>query len=156
MEKKYTIYCDLDGVLVDFIKGYLELTGRDITGQFLNSKWFWEPIDRAGKKFWSDLEWTHDGKHLWNHIEKHNPKILSAPSRENDSIIGKHDWVKREIPGSQLLLRSPQNKKEFATPTSILIDDRLDNIEGWVNSSGIGILHKNAVHTIKQLKELGI
>ena len=25
---KYTIYCDLDGVLVDFDKGYKDLTGK--------------------------------------------------------------------------------------------------------------------------------
>ena len=46
MEKEYKIYCDLDGVLVDFIKGYLELTGRDITGTYHSDKKFWDPIDK--------------------------------------------------------------------------------------------------------------
>lgn len=156
MNKEYTIFCDLDGVLADFNDGYYKLTKRDIRGKFLTNKWFWDPIDKAGREFWANLNWTIDGKNLWEYIKKYNPKILSAPSMKNDSRVGKHDWVNREIPGTTLLLRSAENKKEFANNTSILIDDRLENINDWIESNGIGILHKNAKNTIKQLKEFGL
>jgi len=97
-----------------------------------------------------------NGKQLWNYIKKHNPEILSAPSRQNDSRVAKHDWVEKELPGTHLILRSAKHKKDFATPTSILIDDRLDNIRGWREAGGIGIHHINTKHTIDQLKVLDL
>jgi hypothetical protein len=156
MEQKYKVYCDMDGVLDNFIKGYYELTGIDITGQFHSDAKFWEPVNKAGYDFWLNLEWTKDGKKLWNYIKKYNPEILSSPSHKDDSRIGKHDWIKRELPGTHLILRTPQNKKEFATPNSILIDDRPENIESWTKAGGIGILHISADNTIKELKKLSL
>lgn len=155
-EKKYKIYCDLDGVLTDFIRGYYELTGIDISGQFHDSENFWEPINNAGYDFWINLKWTKDGRKLWNYIKKYNPEILSSPSRQNDSRVAKHDWVKRELPGVHLILRSPNHKKEFADKNSILIDDRTSNIKSWNEAGGIGILHTTADETIKQLKNLSL
>jgi hypothetical protein len=37
-----------------------------------------------------------------------------------------------------------------------LIDDRLDNIQGWRDNGGIGIHHVSAKHTIDQLKVLDL
>lgn len=155
-QTNYKIYCDMDGVLVDFNKGYYELTGVDLEGRHLNDTNFWDPINEAGYDFWINLKWMSDGRKLWSHIEKFNPELLSAPSRQPDSRIAKHDWVKRELPGVHLTLRSAKNKKEFASPTSILIDDREDNINDWIGAGGIGILHKNAKDTIGQLHDLGL
>lgn len=158
MEYKYRIFCDMDGVLTDFIRGYYDLTGRDITGSFHSDDAFWEPIDKARKDFWINLEWTKDGKELWDYIKKYNPDILSSPSSspygQNDSRVGKHDWVKREIPGTHLILRSPDQKKEFAHPNTILIDDRESNIIDWNKMGGIAILHTSARDTIYQLQKL--
>jgi FMN phosphatase YigB (HAD superfamily) len=154
--EKYKIYCDMDGVLVDFDKGYKELTGKDIAGQHYTDTDFWDPINKAGYDFWFKLEWMKDGKQLWKYIEKYGPELLSAPSRQNDSRVSKHDWVNKELPGTHLILRSAKHKKDFATPTSILIDDRLDNIQGWRDNGGIGIHHVSAKHTIDQLKVLDL
>jgi len=156
MENTYKIYCDLDGVLIDFAKGYHKLTGIDITGTFHNDTKFWDPINSAGYDFWINLEWLPDGKEMWSYIEKYKPDILSAPSRENASRVGKFDWVKRELPGVRLILRTMKNKKEFASPNSILIDDNISNITDWKNAGGIAIHHKSADDTIKKLKKLGL
>ena len=150
----YKIYCDMDGVLIDFDKGYLELTGHQLDGSHRTDTDFWDPINSAGYDFWVNLEWMNDGKELWNYIKKYDPSILSAPSRQDESRVAKHDWVNKELPGTQLLLRNAKHKKDFASPTSILIDDRIDNVEGWIGAGGIGILHKNTKDTIKQLKRL--
>lgn len=153
---KYKIYCDMDGVLVDFDKGYLKLTGHKLDGEHRSDDHFWDPINEAGYEFWINLEWSSDGKRLWKYIEKYNPELLSAPSRQNDSRVAKHDWVKRELPDTHLILRSAKHKKDFAGPNCILIDDRIDNIQGWRDSGGIGIHHVNAKHTIDQLKALDL
>jgi hypothetical protein len=144
----------MDGVLIDFDKGYLELTGHQLDGSHRTDTDFWDPINSAGYDFWVNLEWMNDGKELWNYIKKYDPSILSAPSRQDESRVAKHDWVNKELPGTQLLLRNAKHKKDFASPTSILIDDRIDNVEGWIGAGGIGILHKNTKDTIKQLKRL--
>jgi 5'(3')-deoxyribonucleotidase len=159
MNKNYTIYCDLDGVLTDFNGDYKILTGIDISNEshtHKNNKEFFEPIDKAGKNFWSKMNWTKDGKVLWNYIKKYNPELLSAPTRENSSRVGKMEWVEKELPGVHLILRSASNKKEFANKNSILIDDRPSNIEDWKENGGIGILHKSTNETIKELKMLNL
>ena len=71
----YIIYCDMDGVLVDFEKGYYDLTGTS-TKQFpKGDNSFWQPISDAGAEFWATLPWMPDGKELWNYIKKYNPNI---------------------------------------------------------------------------------
>jgi hypothetical protein len=151
----YKIYCDMDGVLVDFDKGYKDLTGTEASFD-TDPKQFWEPISKAGAAFWIKLKWMPDGKQLWDYIKQYNPDLLSAPSREESSKIGKRVWVKRELPGVKLILRSADRKQEFATPNSILIDDRADNIQRWKDAGGIGIVHTSAADTIQQLKDLGL
>jgi hypothetical protein len=154
-EKQYKIYCDMDGVLVDFEKGYKDLTGTEASYS-TDPNEFWEPITKAGAGFWIRLKWMPDGKELWDYIKPYNPELLSAPSREESSRIGKFTWVKRNTPGTKLILRSADRKQEFATPDAILIDDRADNIQRWIDAGGIGIHHISAENTIKQLQELGL
>lgn len=147
----------MDGVLVDFEKGYEDLTGQNIRGQHVSGgPNFWDPITKAGAQFWIKLPWMADGKQLWEYIKQYTPVLLSAPSREESSKIGKYVWVKREMPGTKLILRSAERKQEFATPQSILIDDRKDNIDRWKEAGGIGIYHTSAADTIQQLKKLGL
>jgi len=151
----YKIYCDMDGVLVDFDKGYKELTGKEASFDIPKEE-FWDSITKAGAKFWIKLDWMPDGKQLWSYIKPYNPDLLSAPSREESSKIGKFVWVKRNVPGTKLILRQAERKQEFATPNSILIDDRKDNIQRWKDAGGIGIHHTSAADTIQQLKDLGL
>jgi hypothetical protein len=156
-EQKYTIYCDMDGVLVDFDKGYKDLTG--ITSKEADAKgpeFFWEPIKQEGAKYWIKLKWMPDGKQLWDYIKKYNPSLLSAPSKEESSKIGKRIWVKNNLPNVKLYLKPASQKSQFSSKNKILIDDRESNIEQWREKGGIGIFHTSASDTIKQLKELGL
>lgn len=146
----------MDGVLVDFDKGYKDLTGVDLTGEHRSDEHFWDPINKAGYEFWINLQWMSDGKRLWDYIKKYKPELLSAPSRQPDSRVAKHDWVERELPGTHLILRSAKHKKDFAAKNHILIDDRIDNIQDWRNAGGIAIHHVRTKHTIDQLKSLGL
>ena len=152
----YKIYCDMDGVLADFERGYKELTGVDLQGEFQKGDDFWDPISEKGVGFWAGLKWMPDGQELWDYLKPYKPDLLSAPSREDSSRIGKHVWVKHKIPGTKLILRYAKQKQELATPESILIDDRQVNIDQWEAAGGIGILHTSTANTIKQLKQLGL
>ena len=159
IEKKnqYKIYCDMDGVIVDFEDGYERLTGKNIKGNHVKGDGdFWQPITDAGANFWINLKWMSDGEKLWKYIKNYSPSILSAPSREKSSRIGKEIWVRTNIPGTELILKPASEKQELAEPNAILIDDRKDNIQQWKDAGGIGILHTSANDTIKQLQELGL
>jgi len=156
MNDKYKIYCDMDGVITDFRRAYLNLTGIDIGNEFYNDTEFWTPINNAGIDFWVEMEWLSDGKILWNYIEKYTPIILSAPSNRDESRVGKQMWVKQELPGVHLYLRYAKHKIDFAEPNAVLIDDRIENIENWVNAGGIGIHHTSTESTIHHLKKLGL
>ena len=97
-----------------------------------------------------------DGKEYWDYIKKYNPKLLSSPSKENESRLGKRIWAKRKMPGTKVILAYSYNKKNYADGNSILIDDMKKNIDQWRAAGGIGILHTDAASTIAQLKKLGL
>lgn len=157
----YVIYCDLDGVLVDFDKGYEELTGI-VNKEFIKGDYnFWKPISDAGASFWANLEWMSDGKVLWNYIKditKTKPFLLSAPSRDPSSKIGKQAWCKIHLNNQYdtLLLYPRAQKQTFSGPNKILIDDMEVTINEWNKKGGIGILHTSAYNTINELKKIGL
>jgi hypothetical protein len=175
--KKPVIFCDMDGVLVDFDKGYKELTG--VTTHHADSQGrneFWKLYrdnlknkDIPEKSYWANLDWMPDGKQLWNYIKEYNPYVLTAPSvnfdlpfeeryklENNESMQGKTEWVQRLPNMKKLYFRSAQRKADFAGPGKILIDDRKDTIDSWNANGGIGILHTSTANTIKQLQDLGL
>jgi len=157
--QNYVIYCDMDGVIADFDKRFMELTNMspDRYEQIYGIEQFWNFIDNIiGVRFWVGIPWMQDGKQLWEYIKKYKPTLLSAPSRNNESRLGKRLWVKKHIPGTKLILASRANKQDYAKPNAILIDDRPDTIIEWENKGGIGILHKSAEETIQKLKSLDL
>jgi hypothetical protein len=162
--QQYEIYCDMDGVLVDFDKGYKNLTGQETHHVDLQGKdEFWgtfrqslEDKKMQEKDYWANLEWMPDGKELWDHIQSMKPTLLSAPSRDPQSRWGKRIWVKKNIPGTPLILAAASAKKNYANKNSILIDDRISNVNEWNAAGGIGILHTSTSSTIEKLSKYGL
>lgn len=158
-EPELIIYCDLDGVLTDFNKRFEEfghMPPREYEKKY-GAEQFWKLIDEeVGIRFWVGMPWMPDGKELWNFLKPFNPTLLSAPSRNNESRLGKRLWVRNHIPGTKLILASKFNKPQYSQKNSILIDDMSSTIEKWDAEGGIGILHTSAVSTIEQLKQLGL
>jgi 5'(3')-deoxyribonucleotidase len=153
----YEIFCDLDGVLVDFDKGYEQLTGKDIRGTYSSSKEFWTPINKKGESFWSELEWTSEGKHIWNKISKYNPYILTAAGYHPTSFTGKKKWIKTHLSDTNYIICvSKKRKKYFSGKNRILIDDHPENIEQWNENGGIGIYHFDIRNTLNHLEYLGL
>jgi hypothetical protein len=160
-EQKYQIFCDMDGVLCDFEKRFKELNPEKLSAAQYQTKYgkekFWDLIDVENKvKFWVGIKWMPDGKQLWEYILKYTPILLSAPSRNPASRLGKRLWVKNNLPGVKLVLASAEKKQNYSGRDKILIDDRPDNVEQWRSQGGIGILHTSAQDTIKQLQNIGL
>ena len=159
-EQKYKIYCDMDGVLCDFDSRFKEINPEKLSPSQYTNKYgvdkFWATIDGIGVKFWVGIKWMSDGKELWDYIKDKQPTLLSAPSKDPSSRLGKRLWVKNNLPGTPLILASADKKQNYAKGNRILIDDRPDNVSQWRSKGGIGILHTNTADTIKQLQNIGI
>jgi len=158
---RYKIYCDLDGVLVDFIKGFSAISDDPkILNPHKYSKHygddvFWKLIQQYGMEFWRDLDWMDDGKALWRYIKHREPVIISTPNMGfKPSYEGKKKWVAQNLGKYDLILTD--KKYKWSNENHVLIDDMDYNIDPWVQSGGIGILHKSASDTISKLKKLGI
>ena len=159
--QQYQIYCDMDGVLCNFDKRFKSLNPEKLSAAQYQTKYgvekFWDLIDIDNKiKFWVGIEWMPDGKELWDYISKYNPTLLSSPTKNPASRLGKRLWVKNNLPGTPLILASSEKKQNYSNKSHILIDDRPDNISQWRSQGGIGILHTDTQNTIKQLQAYGI
>ena len=155
---RYTLYCDMDGVLCDFERRFEDLTGMS-PKSFKDKEGideFWRVIDEDGVRFWVGMPWMPDGEKLYNYIKPNLYSLLSSPSWDNSSRLGKRLWVKNNLPDTKLILAQAKDKQNYAQSNRILIDDRPSNIDQWRSQGGIGILHTSASDTIKQLKELGL
>jgi len=154
----YKIYLDMDGVLVDFDQQFKDLTGmapRDFEAKH-GSKGFWEAIETAGVGFWRGMKWMPGGEELYNRVAKYDHALLSSPSRSETSKIGKRLWRRDKTPSTKLILSRSYLKKNYASPLSILIDDRESNIKQWEDAGGIGILYISPNQVNKALEKLGL
>ena len=193
-KEEIQIYCDMDGVLVDFEGGIVDLINQDLKDPsrvpetFLKLyKKLQNKLEELGRdqeieisdlsrdpekriqavrkymyaraeddlEFWSNLEWTPDGKQLWNHIKDMSPQviILTSPMRKEGSHNGKLEWVKSKL-GAQYQVILETEKWKYSGPNKLLIDDFLTNIEPWAQSGGLVIHHQNASDSIAELEDI--
>jgi hypothetical protein len=172
-----TIYCDMDGVLVNFMGGCKLLLGKS-WDEFKTpeekkqrNKFAFE----SGPFFWENLPPMPDFFNIWNFIKPHNPHILTAvprgengnePSETSQKFAREGKWVWNQnhthLPRQKFHAVFREHKQNYATSvidnhvvSNILIDDFQGNIIEWVRNRGIGILHKDAETTISKLHQLG-
>ena len=154
------IYLDMDGVLFDFVKQLEKTTKMSVNDWMkLDRKKRWDPVI-ADKKFWSDGPWLSEGKKLFTFVKKYNPHILSAyveHASDPNCIPGKTKWAMKNtgIPRGRINLVMRSQKKTYASPGSILIDDYEKNTKEFNAAGGTGITFKTANQTIAELKKLG-
>lgn len=157
----YKIYCDMDGVLTDFESRFEHYSGMSPKEYETknNTAAFWNLIDvEVGIKFWAGMPWMPQGEQLWNFIAPYQPDLLTSPSRDNNSRLGKNIWVKNNLsPKPKTIFAYSKDKQRYANENSILIDDKKSNINEWASKGGIAIRCKdgNVSHVIQKLKELG-
>ena len=85
-------------------------------------------------------------------------EILTAAGTVNRTLVikDKIDWIRRYVNPHWIVIPtfSGSQKAAFAHKKAVLVDDREINIKCWVEAGGIGILHKTADDTIKQLNDI--
>lgn len=164
----YTIAVDLDGVLVDFMHTANRISGMRMKEGELDAMekhvkdQFWATIVdhiEGGNQFFGAMQPMRDAMVLWNYVKRHPHFVLTAAGgRLASAAHEKRTWVKTHL-GNKVkveIVDKAADKAKFATPYTILIDDRPKSIDPFVAAGGIGILHTDAKSTIRQLKKLGL
>ena len=152
------IYCDMDQVLCNFMKGADEAVGSSFIHADKDERW--NKINQT-KGFWANLEWMPGGKRLWQFISRYDPYILSAYSgRDPNSKNGKLKWLAKNtnVKKGKINLVVRAHKQKYAMTDgkpNILIDDYAKNITEWENKGGIGVHHTDTAKSIAELKRQG-
>ena len=167
------VYCDMDGVLVNFWSGIRpilpHLIPDDIHENLISEEKFvhfsasdWKKMD-ATPNFWLNMKPMSDMEILWNKLKPYSPVILTAAGGSYEKAKReKVSWCKKHLnldPSKIIVVEHSSYKKQYAKQKSgiknFLIDDITKNIEEWNTAGGIGIVHNNANATIRKLNALG-
>lgn len=156
-KNNFKIFCDLDGVLTDFEKGVINLTGRTTSDQTVAK--MWQRISNH-PNFFESLEWTQNGKELWNkicEISNSQPIILTGiPTMlKKQYNLEKKRWCEKNLGKDiSVITCNSSEKYKYATTNHVLIDDRIENGKLWVTYGGIFIHHQTPERTLYELNKL--
>ena len=148
-----TLYLDMDGVLADFNKEYTKYDPEKA-----DRKRFREAV--MTHRIFEKLEFMPDARELLNHVSKLQNirvEILTSmgthePMQANQAMMQKMAWLNsKNIPYKPNFVNNKQQKANYATAESILIDDSVGCISPFIAAGGHGILHVNASDSISML-----
>jgi hypothetical protein len=176
---KYKIFCDLDGVLVDFDTGVRQLLNGKGPDDVSSSQ-LWGTISKA-ESFYTHLPWIADAKTLWDELKSLQVDILTGVPMNKKSKIEKFTWCQRELgvevnhldmAGSKskhevvsgkrkknvvnIITCWSKNKHYESRENHVLIDDRLKLKVDREKKGGIFVHHVDVESTLGVLREMGI
>lgn len=149
------IYCDLDGVLVNFTKGCQKIfptwtepmfKGNDCRAHLgITDQEFWETIDKYGEEWWANLEpepWAEELISVVNFYDR-DFIILTSPSLSHFAASGKVLWLQKYFNSKRFkryIITPAGNKCLLANKESVLIDDNDKNCMEFREHLGYTIL----------------
>ena len=163
MEKqKFQLFLDLDGVLVDFNRGVRFYTGKAPEDQTPGQ--MWSALSRV-KNYYAKLDWTGDGRELWEKTQELDPVILTGLPLGKWAEPQKREWCRRELGRDIPVICGMSREKHLLAwdwlhenglgdAVPVLIDDRLNLKFPWEEAGGRFILHFSARESLEQLDEI--
>jgi hypothetical protein len=162
----YKIFVDIDGVLANFDKKMKTLF-PDFSFAFIRkdkdamSRMWKEILDynKAGGRFWAELELLPDAKKLMRNVRHLDTEILTSTGGAPDAGPMKKEWISRNIdPNIKVnLVTASKKKAEYVKGKNyVLIDDQFESVKPWKAAGGIGILHSSTEKTLSELRERSI
>ena len=150
------IFIDMDGVLVDFVRGAVSTFGKEyddlmtgwVPGVYnieeiigISKTQFFKKIDASGEDFWANLPPYPYAREFYEHCAAMAPTyILTAPTLHPTSFAGKICWLHNWFgTGFRDYVFTPK-KEMCARDTHILIDDHVPNVEKFKEHGGHAIL----------------
>lgn len=138
------LYLDLDGVLADFDRGYIERFGKH--PREVEDAELWQNLN-ATPDFFDTLHPMPDALQAFAWLGHLGPTILTACPRTNyhDAAANKRRWVRRHLGPDVTVLpcMGGTNKPVFMHAAGdVLVDDFEKNVRAWRAAGGVGILHR--------------
>jgi len=142
-----TIFLDMDGVLVDFNKAVCDKFHLPYPPQTYE---FFPEIrlqvnNICTATFWNNLEWMYDGcdilQAVLDKIHLSRIYLLTTPMLNLESASGKMMWIDGNLPEFiKRIIITQAPKRLLARPDTLLIDDKDENIDEFIEAGGHGIL----------------
>jgi 5'(3')-deoxyribonucleotidase len=147
------IFVDMDGVLVDFMRGVHEFYNLPYD-PYPYPLGEWDFVKHTGMSdpefwcgltatFWANLHWTQDGMRILKIIEDIFPRenicLLSSPTLESSSAAGKMEWIKRFLPEYRRRIFIGTPKHLCASHRTCLVDDADHNINAFTKAGGFAV-----------------
>jgi hypothetical protein len=151
-----TLYLDMDGVLCNFDKAY-----RAYDPQKEDRKKFRSAV--LEYHIFEDLEFMPDTQELLNYVSKLDGitiEILTSmgtfdAQQGMAAKIQKQKWLDtHNIPYKANFVRCKEEKAQYATETSILVDDSIGCIRPFNAKGGHGILHTRSSESVQQIHDV--
>lgn len=153
LNRRPQLFCDMDGVLADFDRGYREMVGP--YGGKDQDDVDWSKMNSV-QEFFLNLPPMPDMQHLWGSIEHLDPIIITGvPSHAyGRAVANKRAWVDKNI-GTHVKMIGckSKDKRLHAKPGDVIIDDWEKYKHLWIEMGGIWVTHTSAEDTLDQLKE---
>lgn len=151
------LFCDLDGVLADFDGHYCRTYGEpaDQTTLRAGGRVVWE---RITPDFYAQVPPMPDAAVLWARIKHLDPLILTGINARAPNLrYQKRSWVDRVLgPRVQVICCETHNKRDYARPGDLIIDDRPQFRQLWEQVGGVWITHIDARSTLRELERMGV
>jgi beta-phosphoglucomutase-like phosphatase (HAD superfamily) len=152
------IFLDMDGVIADFQKRYIELYNMLPKEAEANKKFnhFFEDFIQHNHFATLDImPGAYDLIAYLRTLPIPTEILSSTASEKRDPLIRpqKLQWLESHAIGFKaILVPGAKHKAQYATPDSILIDDMERNCEEFRKAGGFAILHKDVPTTLAILK----
>jgi hypothetical protein len=147
------LFLDLDGVLADFDRAVLAVTGLRPDQQSVPAMW------RAlahHADFFATLPMLPDAPALWDFCRPHRPVILTGLPLGNWAAPQKRRWVAAHLGNDvDVITCMARDKVLHSGPGHVLVDDRAAAAGPWQTAGGVFVLHTTAAATIATLESLG-
>ena len=136
--RRKTIFCDMDGVLFDFVAGYKEKFGRNA---YKDDSFTINQFCLTEPNFFRELSVIRQGRELYEALkDKYTIVVLTTPMPEMTYCkIDKAESLKENFPEIKTVIFS-DSKADFASSEcSILIDDMAHNLTAWTEAGGTAL-----------------
>lgn len=150
------LYIDLDGVMADFDKYFLQQFG--VESSKLDDPTLWKWINGHGN-FFLNLPICEGALNFFNLVKHLNPIILTACPKSNytTAAVQKRQWVYKHLSQDVTVIPMMGGKNKFLfmhSPGDVLVDDFEKNCIPWRKHGGIAIQHKTFEDTSSQVEAI--
>lgn len=149
------LFLDLDGVFADF-DGFIQKEfGIENNRENDERPDFWDIVRGYPGRLYFDMEPFPRASELFESLRQFAPIILTGCPWSISTAAGdKREWVKKFIdPDVGVVCCKSRNKRLYAKPGDILLDDWNKYRDLWEGAGGRFILHRDVDESIRLVKE---